>query len=134
MRSKTSEGPRSPREAIADEIRKALYEKAAEVERTRRPSDREIVHDLADDISDKLRGRMPWKAIFESFQGSGVTISLATLKSYYQQALRDRRDGGGMKAASVAGKRAPKSTPKANPQAEPVKAATGHRKIIDEDC
>ena len=130
------------RGALIDEIRQALRSKAMEVSESRRPSGRELALTLADEISGHLRDRMPWSAISEVFCAKGVSVSTATLKGYHQQALRQRR-GGAAVARGGREKRvqAPQSErPGGVVQAPvmapvgPVRATSGHRRIMSEDC
>ena len=121
--------------AVIEAIRKALGDRAAEIEANSVPSDRKVVLTLADEIAVHLRRRMPWSAISAVFRDRGLKISLSTLKSYYRQARRMQQGGDGV-ARGRHRKRAAgqPSEPPAGAVQAPMRALSGHRRMMTEEC
>lgn len=69
-------------------IKTSLFLAAEDIERTRRPSDRQLVKSVADDISAMLRRRLAWTDIHAVMRASGLQITIATLRTYHRQSTR----------------------------------------------
>ncbi len=119
---------------VAD-IRARLFLVAEDIERTRRPSDREIVKSVAGDISSMLRRRLSWSDIFNVMKSSGLTITISTLRTYHRQSkLRSPTKTSARGAPST-------SQPNPAPISPPLPlSTTGQEKNtrrnrdFDEDC
>lgn len=118
---------------LIEGIQRSLKAAADDIDATRRPSDRQLVMALADDISAMLRRRLRWTDVHGVLVASGLTISVTTLRTYHRHAIRK----GSLAAPAL--KRAKPILPqpfpkKITPTGSANLAGVRRQNILNEDC